>query len=137
MAIQTIAMMLCLWQMSLLLHYRSLHVTPITTKMSVASAYIATTVNVAPTSYCHAWQRTTMVARNPNSCNAKLTTVAIPYCNVTFCNHCQRTRFSCNIYLLQPNWAYATFFHLAQGLEVSSVRVVPNNSWRCLVYMLD
>jgi hypothetical protein len=100
----------CSWQMSLLLRYWSLHVPPLATKTCVASAYIATTVNVATTSYCHAWQRTGMVAGNPNSCNVKLATVAIPYCNVTFCNHWQRTWFSCNIYLLQPNWAYCNVF---------------------------
>jgi hypothetical protein len=100
------------WQMSLLLCYRSLHVPPLATKIGVASAYIATTVNVATTSYCHAWQWTTMVARNLNSCNAKLATVAIPYCNVTFCNHRQRTGFGCSIYLLQPNWAYCNIFLL-------------------------
>jgi hypothetical protein len=77
----------CSCQMSLLLRYRSLHVPPLATKMGVASAYIATTVNIATTSYCHAWQRTHMVARNPDTCNVKLATVAIPYCNVTFCNH--------------------------------------------------
>jgi hypothetical protein len=70
----------------------------------------ATTVNVATTSYCHAWQWTTMVARNANSCNTKLATVAITYCNVTFCNHWQRTRFGCNIFLLQPNWVYCNVF---------------------------
>ena len=102
----------CSWQMSLLLRYRSLHVSPLATKMGVASAYIATTVNIAISSYCHAWQRTPMVARNPNTCNAKLATVAIPYCNVTFCNHWQRMRFGCNIYLLQPNWAYCNVFAL-------------------------
>ena len=82
---------------------------------------IATTMNVATMPYCHAWQRITVVARNPNTCNAKLATVAIPYCNVTFYNHWQLTRFGCNIYLLQPNWAYCNvFFVVAQGLEVSS-----------------
>jgi hypothetical protein len=70
----------------------------------------ATTVNVVTTSYCHAWQRIGMVARNPNSCNTKLATVAIPYCNVTFCNHWQRTWFGCNIFLLQPNWVYCIIF---------------------------
>jgi len=100
----------CSWQMSLLLRYRSLHVPLLATETNVASAYIATIVNVAITSYCHAWQHTAMVARNSNSCNAKLATVAIPYCNMTFCNHWQWTRFGCNIYLLQPNWAYCNVF---------------------------
>jgi len=87
-------------------------------KTGVASAYIATTMNVATTPYCHAWQQTAMVARNPNSCNAKLATVKIPYCDVTFCNHWQRTRFGCNIYLLQPNWAYCNVFSsLRKGLK--------------------
>jgi len=45
----------------------------------------------------------TMVARNHYTHNAKLASVAIPYCNVTFCNHWQRTWFGCNIFLLQPN----------------------------------
>jgi hypothetical protein len=100
----------CSCQMSLLLRYRSLHVPPFATKTGVASAYISTTMNIMTTSYCHAWQRTAMVARNPNTCNAKLATVAIPYCNVTFCNHWQRTWFACNLYLLQPNWAYCNIF---------------------------
>jgi hypothetical protein len=111
----------CSWQMSLLLRYQSLHVPHFATKTGVASAYISMTMNVATTSYCHAWQWTTMVARNPNTCNAKLATVAIPYCNVTFCNHWQRTWFACNFYLLQPNWAYCNIFSsLHKGLEVSS-----------------
>ena len=100
----------CSWQMSLLLHYRSLHVPPLATKTGMASAYIVTIINVATMFYCHAWQRTTIVARNPNSCNAKLATVAIPYCNMTFSNHWQRTRFGCNISLLQPNCAYCNVF---------------------------
>ena len=99
-------------KLSLLLRYPSLHVPPLATKTGVASAYIATTVNVAATSCCHARQRTTMVARNPNTCHAKLATVAIPYCNMTFCNHWQRTRFGYNICLLQPNWAYCNVFSL-------------------------
>ena len=97
-------------KLSLLLCYRSLHVPPLATKTGVASAYIPTTVNVASMSYCHAWQRTPMVARNPNTCNTKLATDAIPYCTVTFCNHWQRTWFGCNIYLLQPNWACCNVF---------------------------
>ena len=121
----------CSWQMSLLLRYRSLHVPPFATKTGMTSAYIAMIMNVVTTSYCHAWQRTSMVARNPNSCNAKLAMVAIPYCNVTFCNHWQRTRFSCNIYLLQLNWAYCNvFFVVAQGLEDSSVVMVLRNTNR-------
>jgi hypothetical protein len=100
----------CSWQMSLLLRYQPLHVPPLATKTGVASAYIVTIMNVEITSYCHARQRTTMVARNPNSCNDKLATIAIPYCNVTFCNHWQRTWFGCNFYLLQPNWAYCNVF---------------------------
>ena len=100
----------CSWQVSLLLRYWSLHVSPLAMKTGVASAYIATPMNIATTSYCHAWQRTPMVAKKTNSCNAKLATVAIPYCNVTFCNHWQRMRFGCNIYLLQPNWAYCNVF---------------------------
>ena len=100
----------CSWQMSLLLRYHSLHVPPLARKIGMASAYIATTMNIAIMSYCHAWQQTAMVARNPNSCNAKLAMVAIPYYNVTFCNHWQRTRFGCNFYLLQPNWAYCNVF---------------------------
>ena len=79
----------CSWQMSLLQRYQPLHVPPLATKTGVASAYIAKIENVATTSYCHAWQRIAMVAKNLNSCNAKLATVAIPYCNVTFCNHWQ------------------------------------------------
>jgi len=100
----------CSWQISLLLRYRSLHVTPLAMKTGVASAYILPRPWIAIMSYCHAWQRTAIVARNPNSCNANLVTVAILYCNMTFCNHWQRTRFGCNIYLLQPNWAYCNVF---------------------------
>jgi hypothetical protein len=80
------------------------------TNTGVASAYIATIVNIATTSYCHAWQWIPMVARNPNSCNVKLAIVVIPYSNVTFCNHWRRMRFRCNIYLLQPNSAYCNVF---------------------------
>ena len=60
-------------------------------EVGVAIAYIATTMNVATTSYCHAWQRTNMVEIDLNSCNAKVATVAISYCNVTYCNHWKRT----------------------------------------------
>jgi hypothetical protein len=95
---------------SLLLRYPLLHLPPLTTKTSVASACIATQVNGVITSSCHAWQRTTMVARKGNSCNAKLAMVANSFCNATFCDHWQRTRFGCNIYLLQPNWTYCNVF---------------------------
>lgn len=62
---------------------------------------IATPTNVAITSYCNAWHR----CKKTNSCNANLAMVASSYCNVTFCNHCQRTRFCGMMYFLQRNWA--------------------------------
>jgi hypothetical protein len=62
----------------------------VTTKPSVASAPIATTLSVTITSYCHAWQRTSTIARNNITHNADLETVAITYCNATYCNPSQR-----------------------------------------------
>jgi len=73
----------------LLLHYCSLHLSPPATKTSMTSAHIATLVNVATTSYCHGWQRTTMVATKDNYCNTRLAMVASSYCNKIFCNHGQ------------------------------------------------
>jgi hypothetical protein len=108
----------------LFLHYQPLHVPPLATKTGMASAYIATIVNVEITSYCHARQRTAMVERNPNSCNDKLATIAIPYCNVTFCNHWQRTRFGCNFYFATKLGLLQRFFIVAQGLEVSSLHSI-------------
>jgi len=58
----------------------------LTTKPSVASAPIAMIVSVATTSYCHAWQHSSMVARNNITRNADLEMVAITYCNATYCN---------------------------------------------------
>lgn len=94
----------------------SLHVQPLAMEAGVANAYIAMTINIATTSYCHAWEWTTMIAINSNSCNAKLAMIAISYCN-----HWQWMRICCNIYLLQPNWAYCNFFVVVQGSESSSV----------------
>jgi hypothetical protein len=111
----------CSWQMSLLLRYQSLHVPHFATKTGVASAYISMTMNVATTSYCHAWQRTTMIARNPNTCNAKLATVANTLLQRDFLQPLatnliclQLLPFATKLGLLQH------FFIVAQGLEVSS-----------------
>ena len=45
------------WQQNLLPRYRSLYLPPLATKTNVASARIATPMNVVITSYCNAWQR--------------------------------------------------------------------------------
>jgi hypothetical protein len=69
--------------------YRNAIEPSLTTMPSIASALIATTLSVATTSYCHAWQRTSTVATNNITRNAKLETVAITYWNATYCNPSQ------------------------------------------------
>ena len=91
-------------------------------KAGVAITYIATTVNVATTCYCHAWQRTTMVAIKPqqlqrqtsNGCNALLQRDLLQplATNVIWLQHLP---FATKLGLLQR------FFTVVQGLEVSSV----------------
>jgi hypothetical protein len=93
----TLGNIIIAWQQNYIARlYRPLHLPLLATKMSVASACIATLVNVAITSYCHAWQQIVVVARKAISCNAKLVMVASSFCNVTICNHWQRTWFGGN-----------------------------------------
>ena len=70
--------------------YRNAIEPSLTMKPRVASVPIAMTVSVATTSYCHAWQRTSTIARNNITRNTDLETVAITYCNATYCNPLQR-----------------------------------------------
>jgi hypothetical protein len=87
----------------------------------MATDYIAMTMNVATPSYCHALQRTTTVAINLNSCNAKLATVAITLLQRDFLQPLPTDAiwlhippFATKLALLQR------FVATAQGLEVSS-----------------
>ena len=89
-------------------------------------AYIATTVNIATTSYCHAGQRTTMVAINPNTCNGKLAS--------NDCNTLLQPLAMNAIWLqhvpIQPNWAYRNIFSLlrkGQNLVVCLLAVLIDN----------
>ena len=69
--------------------YRNPIESSLTTKPSVATI-IATTMSVATTSICHAWQRTSTVATNNITRNTNLETVVITYCNATYCNAWQQ-----------------------------------------------
>jgi hypothetical protein len=52
--------------------YRNAIESSLTTKPSVATTPIATMMSVATTSNCHAWQRTSTVARNNITRNTNL-----------------------------------------------------------------